>query len=151
MNGGGINHLPLVQGIKESYISWRVAKEAKNWRTMEDAFKSISKHARAVERTKAYYEPRYKDITTINAIYSQPRVNNEYTRSKDNNWPNNIKQEANETNKALECYYCNKPHYISNCMKFKANKDKYKLKAQQVWNKYLERIRQGAQKMSINK
>ena len=38
-------------------------------------------------------------------------------------------------------------------MKFKANKDKYKLTAQQVKNKYLEIIRQGAQKknISINK
>ena len=46
---------------------------------MQDAFNSISKHARTAERTKAYHDSRYKDITTINAIYSQPRVDNEYT------------------------------------------------------------------------
>ena len=35
-------------------------------------------------------------------------------------------------------------------MKFKANKDKYKLIAQQVKNKHLEKIRQGAQKKNIS-
>ena len=49
---------------------------------MEDAFNRISKYARAAERTKAYHQPRYEDITTINAIYSQPGVNNEYTRCR---------------------------------------------------------------------
>ena len=43
MNGRGLNHLPLVQGIKDLYIRQRVAKEAQNWRMMEEAFNSISK------------------------------------------------------------------------------------------------------------
>ena len=68
MKGGGLNQLLLAQGIKDSYIKQREAKEAENWRPMGDAFNSMSKHARAVERTKAYHEPRYNDITTINTI-----------------------------------------------------------------------------------
>ena len=52
MNGGGLNHLPLVQGIKDSYIKQRVAKEVEYWRTMEEAFNSISKHAGTAERGK---------------------------------------------------------------------------------------------------
>ena len=80
MNCGGLNNLPLVQGVKDSYIRQRVAKEVENWRTMEDAFNSISKHARAAERTKAYHEPRYEDITTNNAKHRQQRISNEYTR-----------------------------------------------------------------------
>ena len=35
-------------------------------------------------------------------------------------------------------------------MKFKANNNKYKLTAQQVKNKYLEKIGQGAQKKNIS-
>ena len=35
-------------------------------------------------------------------------------------------------------------------MKFKANKNKYKVTDQQLKNKYLERIRQGAKKKSIS-
>ena len=45
---------------------------------MEDAFNSISKHARAEERTKAYHKPRYEDVTSINKIHNQQRVSNEY-------------------------------------------------------------------------
>ena len=80
MKSVGLNHLPLLQGVKDVYIRQRVAKEAKNWRTVEDAFNSISKHATATERTKAYHKPRYEDITTISAIQNQQRVNNEYTK-----------------------------------------------------------------------
>ena len=119
---------------------------------MKDAFNSISKHATAVERTKAYNEPRYEDITTINVIHSQQRVSNEYTRCRfrDSDQLSNIKQAASKTNKILECYYCNEPHYITICMKFKANKDKYKLTAQQVKDKYLEKIRQETQKKNFS-
>ena len=35
MNGGGLNHMLLVQGVQNSYIRQRVVKEAKNWGTME--------------------------------------------------------------------------------------------------------------------
>ena len=31
----------------------------------------------------------------------------------------------NMNNQALECYYRSEPHYITNCIKFKADKDKY--------------------------
>ena len=78
MNGGGLNYLPLVQGKKDSYIRQRVAKETEIWRMMEEAFNSISKHARAAERMKAYHEPRYDGITPINVIYSQHKANHEY-------------------------------------------------------------------------
>ena len=47
MNSGSVNHSSLVQGIKDLYIRWRVAKESEHWRMMEEAFNSISKHARA--------------------------------------------------------------------------------------------------------
>ena len=72
----------------------------------------------------------------INAIHSQQRVSNEYARCmfRSNDQPRNIKLAANKTNQALECYYCNEAHYIINCVKFKANKDKYKLTTQQVKN-----------------
>ena len=68
MNGWGLHYLPLVQRVKDLCTRQRVAKETKNWRTMEDAFNSISKHGRAAARTKAYCKPRYKDITTINEV-----------------------------------------------------------------------------------
>ena len=119
---------------------------------MKDVFNSISKYARTAEKTKAYHRPRHEDITTINTIYSQPRVNNEFTRCRfrDNDWPSNIKEEANKDNQTLEYYYGNQPHDITNCMKFKANKNEYKLTTQQVKNKYLERVRQGSQKKNIS-
>ena len=152
MNGGGLNHLPLVQGIKDLYI--RVPKEAENWSVLEGAFNSISKHARAEERTKAYHEPRYSDITPINVIYSQHKEIHEYKCNfRGNNKSHNFKPQEHKNNQALECYYCNEPHYITNYMKFKADKDKHKLTTQQVRKKYLERIRQRIQKrnVSINK
>ena len=141
MNGGGLNNLPLVQGVKDWYIRWGVAKEAVNWRTMDDAFNSISKHARVTESTKAYLEPRYKDITTISAIFNQQRVSNKFPKCmfRENNWSNNIKQIANKTNQAQECYYCYEPNHIPNCMRFKANEDKYILTTQKVKSKYLEK------------
>ena len=77
-NGGGLNHLPLVWGIKDWYIRQRVAKEAENWRMTEEAFNSISKNARAAERMKAYHKPSNDDITPTNAIYSQHKANHEY-------------------------------------------------------------------------
>ena len=129
-----------------------MVKEAENWGTMEDAFNSISKHASVADRTKAYHKPRYEDSISINEIHNQQRVRNEYSKCifRENNQPNNVKQIANKTNQTLECYYCNEPYYITNCMKFKTNKDKYKLTAQQVKSKYLEKIRQGAQKKNIS-
>ena len=120
---------------------------------MEEVFNSISKHARAAERPKAYHKPRYDYITDINVIYSQHNANHEYKCNFRGNKSHNFKPEENNNNQALECYYCNKPHYITNCTKFKADKDKYKLTTQQVRKKYLERIKQRIQKknVSINK
>ena len=45
MNGGGLNHLSLVHEVNDFYTRQIVAKEAENWRTVEDTFNSISKHA----------------------------------------------------------------------------------------------------------
>ena len=150
INGGGLKHIPLAQGLKDSYIRQRVAKEAENWRTMEEAFNCISRHTRAAERMKPYHEPRYDDITHINAIYSQHKANHEYRCNfRGNNKSYNFKPEENKNNQALKCYYCNKQDYITNCTKFKVDKDKYKLTAQQVRKKYLERIRQKIQKRNV--
>ena len=153
MNGEGLNHLPLVQGIKDLYIRQGVAKEAENWRMMEVAFNNISKHASAAERTKAYHEPRYDDIKPINVIHSQHKVNYEYKHNfRGNNKSHNFKPEENKNNQALECYYCNELHYITNCTKYKVDKDKYKLTTQQVRKKYLDIMKQKIQKnVSINK
>ena len=153
MNSRGLNHLSLVQGLKDLCIRQRVAREAENWRMMEEAFNSISKHARAAERMKACHKPRYDDITPINAIYSQHKANHEYKHNfKGNNKSHNLKPEENKNNQALECYYCYEPYYITNCMKFKADKDKYKLTTQQVRKKYLEKMRWRIKKnVSINK
>ena len=113
---------------------------------MEEAFK----HARTAERMKAYHEPRYDDITPINVIYSQHKANHEYECNfRGNNKSHNFKPEEKKNNQALGCYYCNKPHYITNCMKFTADKDKYRSPTQKVSKKYLERIRQ--KNVSINK
>ena len=60
------------------------------------------------------------------------------------------KQAAKKTNQTLECYYCNELHCITNCMKLKGNKDKYKLTAKHVKNKYLEKFRQGTQEKNIS-
>ena len=68
---------------------------------------------------------------------------------RENNQPNNKKQMANKTTQTLECYYCNELHYITNCVKFKVNKDKCKLTTQQVKSKSPEKIRQGAQEKNI--
>ena len=126
MNGGGLNHLPLVQSIKDLYIRQRIAKEAENWRIMEETFNSISKHERAAERMKVYHKSRYNGITPINAIYSQHRANHEYKHNfRGNNKSQNLKPEENKNNQALKCFYCSEPHYIANCTKFKADRDKY--------------------------
>ena len=102
-----------------------------------EAFNSISKHATAVERMKTYHEPRYNEITCINVIHSQHEVNHEYKCSfRGNNKSHNFKPEENKNNQALKCYYCKELHYITNCTKFKVDKDKYKLKTQQVRKKY---------------
>ena len=112
MNSGGLNHLPLVQSVKDLCIRWRVAKEAENWKRVEDAFNSISKNAREAEKTKAYHKPRYEDITTISEIHNQQRVSNEYSKCmfREYNWPKTVKQMAIKTNQTLECYCCNEPH-----------------------------------------
>ena len=100
---------------------------------------------------KASHKPRYNDITPNNVIYSQHKAKHEYKYNiRGNNKWHNSKPEENKNNQALECYYCNGPHYITNCTKFKADKDKYKLKTHQVRKKYLERIRQRIQKKNVS-
>ena len=38
MDGRGLNHISLVQGLSDSYVRRRASKEAENWRMMADAF-----------------------------------------------------------------------------------------------------------------
>ena len=84
-------------------------------------------------------------------MHSQQKANHEYKHNfRGNNKSHNFKPEENKNNQALECYYCNEPHYITNCLKFKADKDKCKLTTQQVRKKYLERIRQRIQKKNVS-
>ena len=99
---------------------------------------------------KAYHEPRYDDITPISAICSHDKANHEYKCIfRDNNKSHNSKPEENKNNQALECCYCSEPHSITNYMKFKADKDKYKLTPPQVRKKYLDRIRQRMHKKNV--
>ena len=46
MDGSGLNHVSLVQGLSNSYVRRRASREAENWRTMADAFESITKTAK---------------------------------------------------------------------------------------------------------
>ena len=68
MDGSGLNHISLVQGLSDNYIRWRVSKDAENGKTMADAFDSIAQIARMAGKTKAYNEPRYEKPTHILAI-----------------------------------------------------------------------------------
>ena len=84
-------------------------------------------------------------------MYSQHKAKHEYKCNfRGNNKSHNSKPEENKNNQALECYYHNEPHYITNCTKFKADKDKYKLTTQQIRKKYLDRISQRIQKKKVS-
>ena len=59
MDGSGLNHISLVQGLSDHYVRRRASKDAENWKTMADAFNSIAKIARTAGKIKAHNEPRY--------------------------------------------------------------------------------------------
>ena len=68
MDGSGLNHISLAQGLSNSYVRRRASKGTENWRTMADAFDSITKIAKMAGKTKAYNEPRYEVSTDVNII-----------------------------------------------------------------------------------
>ena len=68
IDSSGLNHISLVQDLRNNYVRQRVSKEAENWKTMADAFDSIAKRARMAGKTKAYNKPRYEKSTDIHAI-----------------------------------------------------------------------------------
>ena len=68
MDGSGLNHISLVQGLSDNYIRQRASKEAENWKTMADAFDSITKIVRMAGETKVYNKLRYETSTDIHAI-----------------------------------------------------------------------------------
>ena len=68
MDGSGLNHISLVQGLSDNYIRRRASKGAENWKTMANAFDSIAKMAGTAGETKAYNEPRYEKPTDIHVI-----------------------------------------------------------------------------------
>ena len=76
MDGSGLNHISLVQGLSDNYLRRRVSKDAENWKTMADAFGSIVKIARTAGKTKAKNKPRYEKPTDIHAI------SNSYNKSQ---------------------------------------------------------------------
>ena len=59
MDGSGLNHISVVQGLSDNYVRWRASRDAENWKTMADAFDSIPQKVRMAGKTKAYNEPRY--------------------------------------------------------------------------------------------
>ena len=68
MDSSGLNHISLVQGLSDSYIRWRVSKDAENWKTMADAFDFIAQAVRTAGKTKAYNKPSYEKSTDIHTI-----------------------------------------------------------------------------------
>ena len=48
------------------------------------------------------------------------------------------------------CYYCARPHYITNCPQYQKDKDRYKCTIQQVKQSFQDKLKQGAKKNSIN-
>ena len=46
MDSSGLNHISLVQGLSDNYVRQRASKDAENWKTMADAFDSITQIVR---------------------------------------------------------------------------------------------------------
>ena len=145
MDGSGRNHISLVQGLSDHYIRRRASKDAENWKTMEDAFNSITKIARTAGKTKACNKSRYKKPTDINAINhnynnSQRGSFNMYQGTYKNNHGSNYSSRNNSqnnvprqnSNKEPVCYHCAGPHYITNCTQYQKDKDRHKCTMQQV-------------------
>ena len=168
MNGSGLNHISLVQGLSDNYVRQRASKEAENWKTMVDAFDSITKIVRTAGKTKAYNEPRYETSTDIHAVShhtnSQRGSFSRYqgTHRSTNSHNRNITSKAilsrpqgtfhlsSSSNKEPACYHCTGPHYITNCAKYQQDKDKYKHIKQQVKQSYQNRLKLGAKKNNVS-
>ena len=129
MDSSGLNHISLVQGLSNSHVRRMASKEAENWRTMADAFDSITKIAQMAGKTKAYNKPRYEVSTDVNIILQH--VNSQrgsfsiyqgsYRSTRNNNRANsqtgnNPSKQGNT--KEPTCYHCEGPHYITNCAKY---------------------------------
>ena len=52
MDGSGLNHISLVQGLSDTYVRRRASKDAENWKTMADGFDSIAKIVRTAGEQK---------------------------------------------------------------------------------------------------
>ena len=68
MDGSGLNHISLVQGLIDNYIRRTASKDVENLKTMADLFDSIVMIVKTAGKTKAYNKPRYENPTDINAI-----------------------------------------------------------------------------------
>ena len=68
MDGSGLNHISLVQGLSDNYIKLRASKDAENWKTMAGVFYLMAQIARMAGNTKAYNKSRYDKPTGIHAI-----------------------------------------------------------------------------------
>ena len=135
MDGSGLNHMSLLQGLSNNYVRQRTSREAENWKTMADAFDSIAKIARMAGKTKAYSEPRYVTSTDMHATshhttgqrgsfssyWCMYRSTNSHNRNNNQSIPhqaagNNPPRQS--SNKEPTCYHCIGPHYITNCAKY---------------------------------
>ena len=68
MDGSGLNHISLVQGLSDNYIRWRASKDEENWKAMADVFDYIAQIVRMAWKTKTYNKPRYEKSPDIHAI-----------------------------------------------------------------------------------
>ena len=167
MDGSGLNHISLVKGLSDNYVRRRASKEAENWRMMADAFDTITKIAKMAGKTKAYNEPRYEVSTDANIIShhtnSQRGSFSRYwgsNRSTSNNNRTNTQlnhQQATGNNQPKQgnskeptCYYCEGPHYITNCARYQQDKDKYTHTKQQIKQNYQNRFKLGTNKHNIS-
>ena len=158
MVSSGLNHISLVQGLNSNYIRQRASKEAGTWKTMADAFDSITKIAKMAGRTKVYSELRYETSTDIHAIshhtnshrgsfsryWGSYRSTNSHNR---NNTHSNSQQTVGNnpskqsSSKEPACYHCTCLHYITNCAKYQQDKDRYKHTKQQVKQKLSKQVK----------
>ena len=100
------------------------------------------------------------DINAINHSYNNnhrgsfSRLQDTYRNNQGNNYnsknnsQNNNSRQSN--NKEPVCYHCARPHYIIDCSQYQKDKDRYKHTTQQVKQSFLDKLKQGAKKNSIN-
>ena len=167
MDGSGLNHIALVQGLSNKYVRQRASKEVENWKTMADAFASIPKIVRMAEKTKAYKELRYKTSIDVHAIShhtnSQIGSFNRYWgiyRSINSHNRNNTQSNPQlaagnippkqSSNKETAFYHHTNPHYITNCAKYQQDKDKHKHIKQQVKQSSQNRLKLDAKKNNVS-